>query len=49
MNLGGAKDRPVLPQVWDNVQAKLEGKAPVHSEPAKTGLLTGLKQQFFGK
>ena len=50
MNLGGAKDRPVLEQVWDNVLAKLEGKAePVHKEVGRTGLLTGLKQKVFGR
>ncbi|KAH8896111.1 hypothetical protein GQ53DRAFT_743452 [Thozetella sp. PMI_491] len=26
MNLGGAKDRPLLDQVWENVQAKLSNK-----------------------
>lgn len=30
MNLGGAKDRPILQQVWENVQAKLKGQKAVH-------------------
>ncbi|KAF2665792.1 hypothetical protein BT63DRAFT_75747 [Microthyrium microscopicum] len=31
MNLGGAKDRPDLVQVWENAEAKMEGKKEVHS------------------
>jgi len=30
MNLGGAKDRPDLEQILENVQAKLKGDAVVH-------------------
>jgi hypothetical protein len=30
MNLGGVKDRPRLGQIWENVQAQLEGKKKVH-------------------
>jgi peroxiredoxin len=30
MNLGGAKDRPDLKQVWENAEAKMEGKPKVH-------------------
>jgi hypothetical protein len=26
MNLGGAKDRPMLTQVWENIDAKLKGE-----------------------
>jgi hypothetical protein len=26
MNLGGAKDRPMLTQVWGNIDAKLKGE-----------------------
>jgi peroxiredoxin len=32
MNMGGAKDRPDLVQVWENVEAKMEGKPQVHSK-----------------
>ncbi|KAI9715469.1 MAG: hypothetical protein M1812_005945 [Candelaria pacifica] len=48
MNLGGAKDRPDLNQVWDNVQAKLQGKQPVHTTYALTSLLGMLKSKIFG-
>ena len=40
MNLAGAKDRPDLEQVWENVQAKLNGEKSVH------GMYK--KQTFFG-
>jgi hypothetical protein len=32
MNLGGAKDRPDLQQVWENVQAKIEGVEKPHKQ-----------------
>ncbi len=32
MNLGGAKDRPDLKQVWENVQAKRNGKPVLHEK-----------------
>jgi peroxiredoxin len=32
MNLGGAKDRPDLKQVWENMEAKLAGKPEVHGK-----------------
>lgn len=31
MNLGGAKDRPDLQQVWENVNAKLNNNQPSHA------------------
>lgn len=40
MNIGGAKDRPDLPQVWDNVRAQMDGKAVVH-EHIKTQTVFG--------
>jgi hypothetical protein len=48
MNLGGAKDRPLLNEVWDNVHAEMEGKPKVHSTLSFTGLLTGLKHLISG-
>ena len=30
MNHGGASDRPSLPELWDNVQAKIRGEKPKH-------------------
>lgn len=32
MNLGGAKDRPDLNQVWENVLARLNGQPLVHKK-----------------
>lgn len=48
MNLGGAKDRPDLEQVWDNVKAKIEGKGVVHAVYKKSGLLGMLWGKVFG-
>ena len=35
MNLGGAKDRPSLKQIWENVYAQLQGKEIVHKKYTK--------------
>ena len=48
MNLGGAKDRPDLNQIWDNVQAKLAGKPPVHTKYALTSFLGMVWGKIFG-
>lgn len=48
MNLGGAKDRPDLNQMWDNVQAKLEGKPPVHAKYALTSFVGMVWGKIFG-
>jgi hypothetical protein len=48
MNIGGAKDRPLLEQVWDNVEAQMKGKPVVHAKVGLTGLAFGLKQKIFG-
>jgi hypothetical protein len=48
MNMGGAKDRPELGQVWDNVQAKLEGKKTVHRTYKLISAWNVLKGAFFG-
>ena len=48
MNLGGAKDRPLLNEVWDNVDAQLKGKPQVHATIAQQTLFMGLKQKLFG-
>ena len=48
MNLGGAKDRPDLTQVWENVQAKLAGKAVVHKKYAKTSFTGMVWGKVFG-
>lgn len=48
MNLGGAKDRPDLNQVWENVQAKLAGKSVVHNKYAKTSFTGMVWGKVFG-
>ncbi|KAK5047474.1 hypothetical protein LTR84_006570 [Exophiala bonariae] len=48
MNLGGASDRPDLEQVWDNVRAKVDGKARIHQGYKTTGLLGMLWGKFLG-
>ena len=48
MNLGGAKDRPDLNQIWDNVQAKLEGKPPVHTKYTLTTFIGTMWGKIFG-
>jgi hypothetical protein len=48
MNLGGASDRPDLKQVWDNVSAKLAGKAAVHKNYTTMGLLGMMWGKLFG-
>ena len=46
-NLGGAKDRPLLDQVWANVSAEMRGEPQVHSSIGLTGLASGLKTKLF--
>ena len=48
MNLGGAKDRPLLNEVWDNAQAKMAGKPPVHVKIGLMSLASGLLQKIRG-
>jgi hypothetical protein len=48
MNLGGAKDRPELGQVWENIQAKLEGKEKIHSSYKLIGAWGVIKGKIFG-
>ena len=48
MNIGGAKDRPDVNQIWDNVQAKLKGDEPVHAKYSLHGGVALLKQKIFG-
>jgi hypothetical protein len=48
MNMGGAKDRPELEQVWDNVQAQLEGKKKVHDVYKLISAWAVLKGKIFG-
>jgi hypothetical protein len=48
MNLGGAKDRPVLSEVLNNVKAKLDGEAAVHEKIRTFGAGSLLKKKLFG-
>lgn len=48
MNLSGAKDRPELGQVWENVKAKLEGKKRVHGVYKNISALGVFKRAIFG-
>ena len=48
MNLGGAKDRPLLNEVWDNVHAQMQGKPEVHAKVGVTTFLSGIKKALFG-
>jgi hypothetical protein len=49
MNLQGAKDRPNLNQIWDNVEAKLNGEDPVHKTYTTAGVATVLGEKFSSK
>lgn len=48
MNLGGASDRPDLTQVWENVEAKIEGKGTVYGKYKKQGILATLWGMLVG-
>lgn len=48
MNLGGASDRPFLSEIWENVQAKLNDKKPVHARYSSLGAAKLLKEKIFG-
>ena len=49
MNLGGAKDRPSLQEVWENAEADMAGKKPVHETIPLLSFVQGMKQMIFGK
>lgn len=48
MNIGGAKDRPDLNQVWENVKAKLDNKERVHDTYTTIGAWDVMKWGIFG-
>lgn len=48
MNLGGAKDRPVLADVWDNAEAQLEDRKVPHSTVTTTGVWSILSEKIWG-
>ena len=48
MNLGGAKDRPVLNEVWENTEAQLQGKNGPHKTVGKIGAGSVILGKLFG-
>jgi hypothetical protein len=48
MNLGGASDRPLLEQVWANVDSQLKGKGKVVQRYSLLGAMQVLKRAIFG-
>ena len=48
MNLGDVKDRPLLNEVLDNAQAKMDEKPPVHSKIGLMSLASGPLQKIRG-
>ena len=48
MNLGGAKDRPLLDQVWDNVESQLQGGTIKHKTLQSTSAFGLLYEKILG-
>lgn len=48
MNLGGARDRPDLGQVWENAQALLEGRGKVHGSYKLQNFFKIVRSVMFG-
>ena len=48
MNFRGAKDRPDLTQIWDNMEARLQGQPAVHKAYKTQGALVGIGTKVFG-
>lgn len=48
MNLGGAKDRPNLKQIWENALAQMRGQPMVHKKYALQSLTQVMRQKIFG-
>ena len=49
MNLGGAKDRVVLSEVWEDVQKMLRGESSApRAVYSRTSFFTGIRQKLFG-
>ena len=46
--MGGAKDRPMLEEVWENVEAKMDGKPQVHHKYSLLSATGVLKEKIFG-
>ena len=48
MNFGGAKDRPVLAQVWENVEAQLRRAPAPHKSLKSTSAFGLLREKILG-
>ena len=48
MNMFGAKDRPILKEVWENVEAHLRGHERVLKKVAKTTVTGVMCKKIFG-
>lgn len=48
MNFGGAKDRPLLDQVWDNVESQLQGVSTPHKSLRSTSAFGLLREKILG-
>lgn len=48
MNIGGAKDRPSLQEIWENSQALLDGRPVKHTTLSTEGFLKLIRKKIFG-
>lgn len=46
MNLGGAKDRPMLDQIWQNVSKQLQGQEVTYSTYSMSGIFQALASKM---
>jgi hypothetical protein len=49
MNMGGAKDRPLLEEVWDNAKSRIEGGDAVHQSYRKISVLGTMLGKMLGR
>jgi hypothetical protein len=47
MNLGGAKDRPSIQGVWENVDAKMHGREEPHPSLTTAGVFSVLSERLW--
>ena len=48
MNFGGAKDRPQLAEVWENVEHQLDDRPTKYDKVGRTGAVGLCKELIFG-
>ncbi|KAH6991322.1 hypothetical protein BKA56DRAFT_574243 [Ilyonectria sp. MPI-CAGE-AT-0026] len=46
MNLGGAKDRPMLDQIWENVSRQLQGQEVTYTTYSMSGIFQALASKM---